>query len=308
MKVLLLILLLSGFFLLFREMGVLGHMAAALRKTREEMDAASRQRSLADRQKLLELQERHSAWYSLEQLLQYSGIKRRFPGLTAEWWVTWNAVGGATVFLVCATIGDIKAAIAVTGACSLAEWYILKKLRERNLRRTEENLTKLMDFLGNYSATSGDVVAILKQVGRYMEEPVKSVLDMCCHEASTTGDVSMALRLMAERIEHPKFKELVRNMEVSIRYCADFSILADNSRRSLREYLRVSGERKGMIREAVMNLTILLGMSFVVLLTVEKLTGVGMRQLLAETWPGRAGLVILFALFVWLRGSVGRAE
>ena len=65
MKVLLLILLLSGFFLLFREMGVLGHMAAALRKTREEMDAASRQRSLADRQKLLELQERHSVWYSL---------------------------------------------------------------------------------------------------------------------------------------------------------------------------------------------------------------------------------------------------
>ena len=85
MKILILIFLAAGFFLLFYEMGALRYLAGTLRRTREGVDAAARQRSLADRQKLLDLQEEHSFWYFLEQLLQYSGIRRRFPGMTAEW-------------------------------------------------------------------------------------------------------------------------------------------------------------------------------------------------------------------------------
>ena len=308
MKILLFLLLLLGFFLLFYEMETLKRMAVALKRTREGMDAASRQRSLADRQNLLLLQERHSLWYFLEQQLQYSGIRQRFPGMTAERWLIWNLVTGAALFLVVTAFGSIIAAAAVVLLFALTEWYVLKKLRQRNLRRTEENLTKLLDFLGNYSVTSGDIISIFKQIGRYMEEPMRGAVDLCCYDAATTGDVGMALRFMAERLEHPKFKELVRNMEISIRYCADFSVLADSSRRSLREYLRVSGERKGMMREAMIHFAILTGMSLVVLMTVEKLTGIGMRQLLTETWPGRLAITALLAIFVWFRGSIGRAE
>lgn len=308
MKILLFLLLLLGFFLLFHEMGTLEYLSASLKRTREGMDAASRQRSLADRQKLSELQEKHSLWYSLEQQLQYSGIRHRFPGMTAERWLTWNLAGGAILFLTVTAAGSAATAAATVLLCGLFERYGLKKLRERNLRRTEENLTKLLDFLGNYSTTSGEIVSVFKQIGRYMEEPVRSALDTCCYEAATTGDVGMALRFMSERIEHPKFKELVRNMEISIRYCADFSVLVDSSRRSLREYLRISGERKGMMREAAISLAILAGMSLVALLTVEKLTGIGIRHLMTETLPGRLGMAVLLVIFVWFRGSIGRAE
>lgn len=85
----------------------------------------------------------------------------------------------------------------------------------------------------------------------------------------------MALLAMAERIEHPKFKELARNMEVSVRYCADFSVLVNSSRRSLREYLRVAQERRGMLREGAINLALLAGMSVVVLLIVGSFTESG---------------------------------
>lgn len=85
----------------------------------------------------------------------------------------------------------------------------------------------------------------------------------------------MALLSMAERVEHPKFKELARNMEVSVRYCADFSALVNGSRRSLREYLRVAQERRSMLREGAVNLALLAGMSAVVLLIVGRFTGGG---------------------------------
>ena len=55
MRVLILALLFTGFFLLFRELGTLEYIADALKKTRSGMNAASRQRSLADRQDLLSM-------------------------------------------------------------------------------------------------------------------------------------------------------------------------------------------------------------------------------------------------------------
>ncbi len=275
MKLGILALLFTGFFLLFREMGTWKHIADALKKTRSGMNAASRQRSLADRQKLLSLQEAHSRWYSLEQRLLYSGVKERFPGITAEWWLLGNLAAASLLFSAGAALGGLGSAVIMLLTFLSAERLFLGRLRKRNLRRTEENLTKLLDFLGNYSVTSGEITGIFGQISRYMEEPVRSALEACCYEAATTGDVGMALLAMGERIEHPKFKELVRNIEVSVRYCADFSVLVNSSKRSMREYLRVAQERRGMLREAAVDIALLAGMSVIVLLIVGRLTGSG---------------------------------
>lgn len=275
MRVLILVLLFTGFFLLFRELGTLEYIADALKKTRSGMNAASRQRSLADRQNLLSMQEKYSRWYSMEQQLQYCGVKNRFPGITAEWWLLGNLGAASILFTAVSSVGGVGAATIVLLGCAVGERLFLRRLRKINFRRTEENLTKLLDFLGNYSITSGEITGIFGQISRYMEEPVKSALDACCYEAATTGDVGMALLAMAERIEHPKFKELARNMEVSVRYCADFSVLVNSSRRSLREYLRVAQERRGMLREGAINLALLAGMSIVVLLIVGSFTESG---------------------------------
>lgn len=275
MKGLILALLFTGFFLLFGELKALKHIAGTLRKTRSGMNAASRQRSLADRQKLLSVQEKHSRWYAMEQRLQYCGVKSRFPGITAEWWLLGNLGAASALFTVVSILGGPGPGAAAVILWGAVESMFLRRLRKINLRRTEANLTKLLDFLDNYSVASGEITGIFGQISRYMDEPVKSALDTCCYEAATTGDVSMALLAMQERIEHPKFKELTRNIEVSVRYCADFSVLVGSSRRSLREYLKVAQERKGMLREAAVNLGLLAGMSAVVLYIVGTFTESG---------------------------------
>lgn len=274
-KLLILSFLFGGFFLLFRELEALKRIADTLKKTRIGMNAASRQRSLADRQKLLSVQEKHSRWYSMEQQLQYCGVKSRFPGITAEWWLLGNLAAASMIFTAVSLLRGPGLGAAAVLLCGVLESLIFRRLRKLNFRRTETNLTKLLDFLDNYSVASGEITGIFGQISRYMDEPIKSALDSCCYEAATTGDVSMALLAMQEHIEHPKFKELARNIEVSVRYCADFSVLVNSSRRSLREYLKVSQERKGMLREAAVNLGLLAGMSAAVLLIVGTFTESG---------------------------------
>ena len=281
MRIVIFLLLYLGFYLLFYELSALEKLADALKKTRQDVSAASRQRSLADRQKLLRLQEKNTFWYGLEQQLQYSGIKARFPEITPELWIVAHLIFGGGMVVLTLMIGRWKDVLPVMILWLILEASVIKLLRTRNMRRTENNLAKLLDFLGNYSIVTGDVTGILGQISRYMEEPIKSALEGCYYDATVTGDTSMALIVMAEKLEHPKFKELARNMEISIRYCADFSALVSSSRRSLREYLHTSRERKGMYREAIINLVLLAMMSAVMLLVVSKLTGVGIGGILA---------------------------
>lgn len=306
--ILLFIMLCHIFLLLFSEIHVLQQFSALLKRTRADMDAASRQRTLDGRKQLMELQQKHTVLFSMERQLQYSGLKLRFPKLTVEWWIAGNAMAGTAVFLLLLLLFGVWYAVAGVIFLVVGEGLLLRILRTINLHRVNNNLMKLLDFLGNYSISSAEATSVFSQVARYMEEPLQSALDTCCYEAQTTGDAGLALLTMAERIEHPKFKELARNMEISIRYCADFSALVNSSRRSMREYFRVSQERRGMLREAAVNMVLLLGMSVIVLMTVGHLTDRTLWELLWGTLPGKAGCGILLGIFGLFGGQLHRAQ
>ena len=304
MKGVLFLTLFLGFWFLFSEIRLVDHMAELMRKTRWDMDAAARQRALESRRNLLVLQQEHTLLYGLERELDYSGLRLRFPGLTSELWILGSLAAAACLFLFLSMSLGLWAGVIGNGALLAGEFLILRCLRTANLRAVNEHLMKLLDFLGNYSITAGDVAGIFHQVSRYMEEPIKSALDSCYYEAQITGDTALALRSMAEKIEHPKFKELARNMEVSLRYCADFTALVAGSRRSLREYLRLSQERKGMLREALVNMVLLLGLSMVVLAAVGRMVQLSGLQILTGTVPGRIGLGVIGIIILLYIGQL----
>lgn len=290
--------LFTGFYLLFRRIRWLEIFSAAMKRTEREMSESARRRLLSDRRKLLLLQSDNTIWYRLERELYYCGFKRSMPYLTVELWLVFNVIMLAVAFLLFLFLfGNPLMAVAGTLPFMLAEYLIMRICRARETRSVKENLLKLLNFLGNYSITAGEVTGIFNQISKYMDEPIRSALNECCYEAQTTGDAGMALLVMAEKIEHPKFKELAYNMEVSIRYCADFKALVDGSRRSLREYLRMGEERKGILREAVINMTMLLAMSVFALLTVDGLIEQSIWGILFGTLPGYIALLIVGTIF-----------
>lgn len=291
--------LFGGFLLLFQRMRWLETFRQLLKQTRDSMDEAARQRMLQSRKTLITLQKEKSLWMSVERQLQYSGLRRRFPFLTVERWLAGNLVGVTILFVGLEfLLPDWRWALIIVFLVLGAEGTLLVIWKAEALRSVERNLLKFLDFLGNYSITAGEITGIFKQVSRYMEEPLKSALDECCFEAQTTGDVGMALLSMAEKIEHPQWKELVRNIEINMRYSADFSVLVHSSRRSVREYLKAGSERKNMLREALVNMVLLLAMSVFILLTVDGLVEQSIWQIVFFTLPGRICFGILILIFL----------
>lgn len=286
-------LLFLGFLMLFWRIRWLKIITGLLKRTEKSMDEAARLRLLENRKKLLAIEKENSLWFKLEQELQYSGMKSRFAFLTAERWIAGNLLAAVMLFLFLLAVWNLKsAALGVLLLWSM-EFLALQACKMRAMKSVNENILKFLDFLGNYSITAGEVTGIFHQISRYVEEPLKSALEECCYEAQTTGDTGLALLSMAEKIEHPKFKELVRNMEINLRYCADFTMLVGNSRRSMRDYLKQREERKSMIREAAINMALLLAMSAFVFLIVERLIEVSIWTILLGTIVGKIALGIL---------------
>ncbi|MBO4980981.1 MAG: hypothetical protein J6C84_03695 [Lachnospiraceae bacterium] len=306
-KVMIFLLLFAGFLILFYRIRVLGTLGRVLKRTRDGMQEASRHRILENRRSLRELKREHSLWHYWEQLLWYSGAKRRFPFLDAGWLLVVGlaAEGGAVILGI--VFGDLKAAIPAALLPALL-FVLLQAGRVRAGRSVNDNLLKFLDFLGNYSITSGEIAGIFQQISRYMEEPLKGALEECCYEAQTTGDTGLALLSMAEKIEHPKFKEFVRNMEINLRYCADFSVLVAAGRRSVRDYLKAESQRRSMLREGAVNLLLLLAMSVFVLLTVDRLIEVSVWKILWDTLPGRLALAAAIGILLLFLGQLAGAE
>lgn len=272
----------------------------------ENLEQAAAKRVGDNRRGMLLLNRPKGFLYGLEQQLLYSGLNRKFPILTPEVYITGNVLAAAILYVLFTLAGGAwwigMAAILIF---EVSVYLLQNLLILRNYNAVDQELLKFLDFLGNYSITSGEVTAILSQISSYLEEPLKTVLEECYYEAQTSGDTSIALLSMAEKIQHPKFQELVRNLEISMRYSADFTILVSQSRKSVREHMRMRQERKALAGEAWVNILILGIMTVVILKSVEALIGIPMEEILLRSWVGRGCLfgigVILFLFYRQIR-------
>ena len=291
-----------SFFLLFRWIQKESIIHNVIHKAYANLEQAAKRRTADNRKGMMLLGNRKGLLYRLEKQLLYSGMTRRFQSLTPELWIVFHLIVCALLYAAAAIgigtwwIGLIFVAL-FEGSVSL----LLNLLISKNYNAVDRELLKFLDFLGNYSITSGEVTQILSQVSSYLEEPLKTALEECYYEAQTSGDASLALLSMGEKVQHPKFKELVRNMEISMRYSADFTILVSQSRKSIREHMRMRQEQKALAGEAWVNILILGAMTVVILKTVEVLIGVPIRDIMFGTWIGQGCLggiaAILFSFY-----------
>lgn len=309
LKGLVFIFLMIGFAVLFVWLAKESIIHNILKRTYDSMDAAARQRVQENRRMLVLLNRRKGFLYRIEQQLMFSGLVRRFTFLSPELWIVGNLTVSVVIyFTVLLVTGRFWWAVGAMAIIQVVRNLIMNFLMSRNYCSVNDNLLKFLDFLGNFSITAGEATSIFNQISKYVEEPLSSVLDECYYEAQTSGDASLALLSMAEKIEHPKFKELIRNIEISARYSADFALLVNSSRRAVREHLRTRQERKSLVKEAIVNMVILAGMSFIVLAAVEQLIEASIWTILLETLVGRICLMVLLIIFGLLYHQIRKLD
>lgn len=291
-------LLLAGFYGLMEGFRTTENIKKTAGLLSRRLDEKGRENALRKREAIRMRADRDGIWSRIDKALVYSGIVRFLPGLTTEKFIALMSLACALIFISSGIAMGVIAG-AVSAAVFLFSVYALIKLLEiRNLRKTGEDLPRLLDLLGSYAASGAVYSNIFGQISIYMNEPLRTVFDECGAEGRLSGDISLALLTMADKIEHPQFKQLIRNMEITSRYSEDIAGLVSDTRRSLRDYLKESSDRKAMLRESAINMVLLMVMSYVVIAISASLAETQISTVVLGSIPGRVTLGVLGAVFM----------
>ena len=267
-----------------------------------ERTKAQEERRLSEQERLrMEegVQEKTDLLYRLDMMLVYSNIKKWIPFMNTEIFI-----GMAVLFSIAAYLIVSKATgvwifgLLGAGCVCLSLYLVLYFLSGMNYQRTEKSLTAFLNLLENYSITSDDLIHILHKTAINMEEPVQSALYECYAEATSTGNAGLALRNLQKKIEHEKFKELVRNLEICSRYEANYAEIIKDSRSLIQEYTAYSQERKSIINNARIEILMIVGCCSLVFWMVDDFSTTGILNVLLGTTAGNALLLYCVAMLL----------
>ena len=248
-------------------------------------------------------QEKINLLYKLDLLVLQSNIKKIIPFASTEILLV------MTIILASATYGIVAHLTEtwVFGMLGLAGtgfvcYMVLYFMALSNYRKTEESLMTFINLLENYSSMEDELIAIFSRIQTFLTEPVKSAVEQCCIEAEMTGDKGRAIRNLEKRIEHEKFKELVRNLEICSRYEANYGEVIKDSRSLLREYLAAAKERKAILNNARVEIAMIIGCSGIVFWMMNDFTQAGIMSVLLGSMAGNiilAYCILMLFYAVW---------
>ena len=291
-------LLLAGFYGLMEGFRTTEDIKKTAALVSRRFDERGRENALRKREAIRMRADRDGLWARLDRALVYSGIDRMIPGITVEKFAAAVIAAYAFIFITSGLAGGIISGAVCTAVFLFSVYACVKLLEIRNLRRTGEDLPRLLDLLGSYAASGAVYSNIFGQISIYMNEPLRTVFDECGAEGRLSGDMSLALLTMADKIEHPQFKQLIRNMEITSRHSEDIAGLVSDTRRSLRDYLKESSDRKAMLRESAINMVLLLVMGYAVLAISASLSETYVSSVMFSSIPGRITLGVIGAVLM----------
>ena len=248
-------------------------------------------------------QEKIHFLYKLDLLVLQSNIRKIIPFASTEILFILTLGLGAVAFMAVTSLTGtwIFGILGFVGAFTLI-YLVLYFMALGNYQKTEESLMTFINLLENYSGLEDELITIFSRIQPFLNEPVKSAVESCCMEANMTGDRRMAVRNLEKRIEHEKFKELVRNLEICSRYEANYGEVIKDSRSLLREYLAAVKERKAILNNARIEIVMIIACCGVVFWMMNDFTEKGILALLLSSTVGNLLLVycILIVLYaIW---------
>ena len=238
--------------------------------------------------------------YRLDLVLYQSGISKNLPWMVSEIFFLMSVFMTTACFTAVLILSGKMLYALCTGILFVfIEYMTVTLLMAHNTKRIEEDIINFANLLDNYSKTSDDIVSIMENTWLYLGEPLRSSVRNCCAECRTSGDTVAAFKRLELSVRHPKFSELVRNLELCSRYNADYSSVIRKNRELIENYLAQKQIRKQMANNSRLNILILYAGAGVVIKLLEGIGENGIFKMLTGSLTGNIILIITFAVILY---------
>lgn len=243
----------------------------------------------------------------LELLLYYSGIRNRFPFVSAKVWLIGNAILYACTFLIMITLtGSLLKAVASCIAMGFVMTQILCWMRQQNLKAVERQLLELINVTESFAATGDEALAILQNCSSYMKGPIGQALGSIETRLERGWSGRMVLEQLKIMLEHPKWQEFIHNLNVCCIYNSDFNYVFRSSRKSIQAYLSAKKNRQSIKHTAQMEMGIIVFLGMIIVMVLGQFLSLSTYELMWGSIFGKACTIYMIGivfLFYWKIGA-----
>ena len=172
----------------------------------------------------------------IDENIRYSGIQLKYTWLTTELYLVITATVLTMLFIPVSVVGGgiIYGAVSVVALILAAEIYFNIQRRDR-YNRVEDELLPLINSIDAYAGATDDIITIFEKTVPVLTGPLKEAVYSAVSRSKQTGSCSEVLRDLEDSIEHPFFKKLIRNLEISSRHSANYKDIITECRYQLDE-------------------------------------------------------------------------
>ena len=251
-------------------------------------------------------------FYKIDLALAQSGLSEKIPFLTTEIFLTIIAFFTALSCFIVLKFTNVLLYGIFAGIAVISLFYVfIFLLTSKNYQKVEENIIQFANLMENYSQTTDDIISIMGKVVVYLEEPLSGAVLECYNEAKSTGDVSASLNRLELKVEHPKFKELIQNLEICSRYEANYGVIINDSRDIIRKYIEQREKKINRVKAARINILILFATQVLTIWMMNSINEEPVFAVLTGSFSGKCILLFLFTIYlyaIWKMISLGKKE
>lgn len=241
LKIFSVVLMIAGLYMCFMYLQLNAIMEKGAKSVYKSLMAETGRRRQTERQlKALygEIDKRDRLTY-IEENIRYSGLSRKYQFITPE--------------IVLLFMIFVIAFLAVTGVFFKINGYLIfavgiiffmaldigfKSMRNKRMKKTEDELLTFINAVDGYAGMSDDIIHVLDNASGMLdlESPLRHEIAFAVSAARNSGQESAALSMLMANIEHPFFKTFIRNLEISSRNNANYKDIVAESRGLLKNY------------------------------------------------------------------------
>lgn len=182
----------------------------------------------------------------LDERLAYSGIKDKFKWMTTEIYLLFVIMVVVLVVTVVVLIKGVLWGIVSGILTVLVLDLMLVLVVARRNASTESVMLQFMNIIDNFSKTSDDLISIMEKSSRYVDAPLGPQIYDAVIEAKNSGDTVQAIQSLQDKVKNKHFKVLMRNLEISSRYEANYSEIVEDCRDIFHNYIKSEKEKRNI--------------------------------------------------------------
>lgn len=233
----------------------------------------------------------------LDLLIERSNLRNKIP-LNSEVYIVGTLIIAILGFFTSKKISEVWIFNLIVFICVLLSSYLIIYIYSNAIyEKVDNNLILFINVLQNFSSTTEDIVTIFEKTIPYIKEPLKTYVQEFVNDAKINGNLKIAFESFQDKIENERFKNIIKNIEISSRHEANYDEVLIESRSILKGYFKHKEKKKAIKKNGNFEIGICLSMSFYM---VRMITGI-LPNLLFDLQNSIMGnCIILYCVFVML--------